>query len=115
MNWPQASFASKVVVEGNAAMVTREIDGGIETVEVTLPAVITADLRLNQPRYVTLPNIMKAKKKPLEIVNPEVLGVDISPRLNILRVTELPKRATGIKVSDVADLVSRLKDSGVIA
>jgi electron transfer flavoprotein beta subunit len=117
MNWPQATFASKVEIlgsEGNAARVSREIDGGIETVEIILPAVITADLRLNQPRYATLPNIMKAKKKPLEIVTPESLGVDISPRLKTLKVVEPPKRATGVKVADVADLVSKLKDSGVI-
>jgi electron transfer flavoprotein beta subunit len=114
MNWPQASFASKLVIEGNVATVTREIDGGVETVEMALPAVITADLRLNQPRYATLPNIMKAKKKPLEIVTPESLGVDVFPRLKTLRVTEPPKRATGIKVTDVADLVSKLKNSGVI-
>jgi electron transfer flavoprotein beta subunit len=115
MNWPQAPFASKVVIEGNVARVSREIDGGIETVEIVLPAVITADLRLNQPRYATLPNIMKAKKKPLEVITPESLGVDISPRLKTLRVAEPPKRATGVKVADVAELVAKLKDSGVIA
>ncbi|MDR1935570.1 MAG: electron transfer flavoprotein subunit beta/FixA family protein [Candidatus Accumulibacter sp.] len=115
MNWPQAAFASRVLVEGNVARVAREIDGGIETVEIRLPAVITADLRLNQPRYATLPNIMKAKKKPLEIVTPEVLGVDVAPRLKVLRVTEPPKRVTGVKVLDVADLVSKLKESGVVA
>jgi electron transfer flavoprotein beta subunit len=114
MNWPQASCASRVVVDGSVATVTREIDGGVETVEMRLPAVITADLRLNQPRYATLPNIMKARKKSLEIVTPEILGVDVSPRLKTLRVAESPKRAAGIKVSDVADLVARLKDSGVI-
>jgi electron transfer flavoprotein beta subunit len=114
MKWPQASFASKVVIDGNIAMVTREIDGGVETIELILPAVITADLRLNQPRYATLPNIMKAKKKPLEILTPEILGVDVSPRLMTLKVAEPPKRAAGIKVVDVADLVSKLKDQGVI-
>ncbi|GHU29941.1 electron transfer flavoprotein subunit beta [Betaproteobacteria bacterium] len=110
MNWPQATFASKVEIEDNTARVSREIDGGIETVEISLPAVITADLRLNQPRYATLPNIMKAKKKPLEIVTPESLGVDISSRLKTLRVAEPPKRATGVKVNDVADLVAKLKE-----
>jgi electron transfer flavoprotein beta subunit len=115
MDWPQASFASRVAVEGRAATVTREIDGGVETVEITLPAVITADLRLNQPRYATLPNIMKAKKKPLEIVTPEVLGVEVAPRLRILKVSEPPRRATGVGALDVADLVARLKDSGVFA
>jgi electron transfer flavoprotein beta subunit len=111
MNWPQATFASKVAIEkDNVAKVSREIDGGVETVEIALPAVITADLRLNQPRYATLPNIMKAKKKPLEIVTPESLGVDISPRLKTLKVAEPPKRATGVKVNDVADLVAELKE-----
>ncbi|GHU04015.1 electron transfer flavoprotein subunit beta [Betaproteobacteria bacterium] len=110
MNWPQATFASKVEIEDNTAKASREVDGGIETVEISLPAVITADLRLNQPRYATLPNIMKAKKKPLEIVTPESLGVDISPRLKTLRVAEPPKRATGVKVNDVADLVAKLKE-----
>jgi electron transfer flavoprotein beta subunit len=114
MNWPQATFASKVEIESNSegslARAAREIDGGIETVEIALPAVITADLRLNQPRYATLPNIMKAKKKPLEIVTPESLGVDIAPRLKTLKVAEPPKRATGVKVTDVADLVAKLKE-----
>jgi electron transfer flavoprotein beta subunit len=114
LNWPQASCASRVAVDGPVATVTREIDGGAETVEITLPAVITADLRLNQPRYATLPNVMKARKKALEIVTPEILGVDVSPRLKTLRVAESPKRATGIKVSDVADLVARLKDLGAV-
>ncbi len=114
MNWPQATFASKVTVaagEGKAT-VTREIDGGCETVEVVLPAVITADLRLNEPRYSTLPNIMKAKKKPLAVVTPESLGVDIAPRLNSRHVAEPPQRAAGIRVADVAELVARLKSHG---
>jgi electron transfer flavoprotein beta subunit len=115
MGWPQAAFASRVAVEGDMATVAREIDGGIETVEITLPAVITADLRLNQPRYATLPNIMKAKKKPLDIVTPEELGVDIRPRLKILKYAEPPRRATGVKVADVGDLVARLKEAGVVA
>ncbi|MDR3300510.1 MAG: electron transfer flavoprotein subunit beta/FixA family protein [Candidatus Accumulibacter sp.] len=115
MDWPQAAFASKVRVEGDAVTVTREIDGGTETVELTLPALITADLRLNQPRYVTLQNIMKAKKKPLEVIDAEVFGVDLAPRLTTLKVVEAPRRAAGIKARDVAELVSRLKDSGAIA
>jgi electron transfer flavoprotein beta subunit len=115
MGWPQASFASRVAVEGDSATVAREIDGGVETVEITLPAVITVDLRLNQPRYATLPNIMKAKKKPLEITTPGDLRVDVLPRLKVLKFSEPPKRAAGIKVADVADLVARLKDSGVAA
>ncbi|MDR0439601.1 MAG: electron transfer flavoprotein subunit beta/FixA family protein [Candidatus Accumulibacter sp.] len=115
MDWPQAAFASHVSVGNGVATVAREIDGGIETVEVALPAVITADLRLNQPRYVTLPNIMKAKKKPFESVTPEALGVDVRPRLQVLKVAEPPARAAGIRVAGVAELVSRLKDSGVLA
>lgn len=115
MDWPQALFASRVAVEGNLATVAREIDGGIETVEVALPAVITADLRLNQPRYATLPNIMKAKKKPLDVVTPDDLGVDVRPRLQVLAFAEPPRRAAGIRVSGVAELVGRLKDSGALA
>ncbi len=107
-DWPQATFASKVVVAEGHVLVTREVDGGLETLRLDLPAVITTDLRLNEPRYVTLPNIMKAKKKPLEMLTPESLGVDVAPRLSILRVSEPPRRAAGIKVADVAELVSRL-------
>jgi electron transfer flavoprotein beta subunit len=106
---PQATFASKVEVADGKASVTREVDGGLETLLVTLPAVITTDLRLNEPRYVTLPNIMKAKKKPLERVKPEDLGVDVSPRIKTLKVSEPPKRGAGIKVTDVATLVAKLK------
>ena len=109
MNWPQATFASKIVVTGEQATVTREIDGGLETIEVALPAVLTSDLRLNEPRYATLPNIMKAKRKPLETTNPEALGVDVTPRLKTLKVAEPPKRSAGIKVADAADLVMKLK------
>ncbi|WP_313951954.1 electron transfer flavoprotein subunit beta/FixA family protein [Accumulibacter sp.] len=109
MGWPQAAFASKVVVAGQQATVTREIDGGLETIEVALPAVLTADLRLNEPRYATLPNIMKAKRKPLETVTPEALGVDVAARLKTLKVAEPPKRSAGIKVADAADLVMKLK------
>ena len=105
LGWSQATFASKVVIGDGNASVTREIDGGLETIEVGLPAVITADLRLNEPRYATLPNIMKAKKKPLEIVKPADLGVDVAPRLATVSVTEAPKRSAGIKVADIAQLV----------
>jgi electron transfer flavoprotein beta subunit len=106
---PQATFASKVVVEGGFAHVTREVDGGNETLKIKLPAVVTTDLRLNEPRYVTLPNIMKSKKKPMETVKPEDLGVDVKPRLRTLKVVEPAQRGAGIKVPDVATLVSRLK------
>jgi electron transfer flavoprotein beta subunit len=109
MGWSQATFASKVELDGPQAKVTREVDGGLETIAVKLPAVITTDLRLNEPRYVTLPNIMKAKKKPLDTLKPEELGVDVSPRLKTLKVAEPPKRGAGVKVPDVATLVARLK------
>jgi electron transfer flavoprotein beta subunit len=111
---PQATFASKVEVAGDKAKVTREVDGGLETLEVSLPAIITTDLRLNEPRYVTLPNIMKAKKKQLEIVKPEDLGVDVSPRIKTLKVSEPPKRSAGIKVPDVATLVAKLKNEAKV-
>jgi len=107
--WPQATFASKVAVADGRATVTREVDGGLETVALKLPAVVTTDLRLNEPRYVTLPNIMKAKKKPLETLTPEALGVDVTPRLKTLKVSEPPARKAGIKVPDVATLVDKLK------
>jgi electron transfer flavoprotein beta subunit len=106
---PQATFASKVEVADGKATVTREVDGGLETLALTLPAIITTDLRLNEPRYVTLPNIMKAKKKPLETVKPEALGVDVAPRIKTLKVSEPPKRGAGVKVPDVAALVAKLK------
>jgi electron transfer flavoprotein beta subunit len=106
---PQATFASKVEIADGKATVSREVDGGMETLSITLPAVITTDLRLNEPRYVTLPNIMKAKKKQLDIFKPEDLGVDVSPRLKTLKVSEPPKRSAGIKVPDVATLVAKLK------
>ena len=106
---PQATFASKVEVVDGKAIVSREVDGGMETLSISLPAVITTDLRLNEPRYVTLPNIMKAKKKQLDIFKPEDLGVDVSPRLKTLKVSEPPKRSAGIKVPDVATLVAKLK------
>ncbi len=109
LGWPQATFASKVVLEDGKATVTREVDGGLETLSLTLPAIITTDLRLNEPRYVTLPNIMKAKKKPLDTVKPEDLGVDVAPRLKTLKVAEPAKRSAGIKVPDVATLVAKLR------
>jgi electron transfer flavoprotein beta subunit len=106
---PQATFASKIEVEGDSANVTREVDGGLETLKVKLPAVVTTDLRLNEPRYVTLPNIMKAKKKQLDVVKPADLGVDAKAHLKILKVSEPPKRGAGVKVPDVATLVAKLK------
>jgi electron transfer flavoprotein beta subunit len=112
--WPQAAFASKVVVADGHAAVTREVDGGLETIKVKLPAVITADLRLNEPRYVTLPNIMKAKKKPLEVLKPADLGVDAAPRIRTLKVGEPPKRGAGVKVPDVATLVAKLKNEAKV-
>jgi electron transfer flavoprotein beta subunit len=108
-NLPQATFASKIIVADGKATVAREVDGGAETLSLKLPAVVTTDLRLNEPRYVTLPNIMKAKKKPLETVKPEDLGVDVTPRLKTLKVVEPPKRAAGMKVADVKTLVEKLK------
>ncbi len=111
---PQATFASKVEVAGDKVNVTREVDGGLETISLSLPAVITTDLRLNEPRYVTLPNIMKAKKKQLDIVKPEELGVDVAPRLKTLKVTEPAKRGAGIKVPDVATLVDKLKNEAKV-
>jgi len=111
---PQATFASKVEVAGDKATVTREVDGGLETVSLSLPAVITTDLRLNEPRYVTLPNIMKAKKKQLDTFKPEDLGVDVKPRLKTLKVSEPPKRGAGIKVPDVATLVDKLKNEAKV-
>ena len=111
---PQATFASKVEIEGDKAKVTREVDGGLETIAIGLPAVITTDLRLNEPRYVTLPNIMKAKKKPLETLKPEDLGVDVKPHLKTLKVAEPPKRGAGIKVPDVATLVDKLRNEAKV-
>ena len=108
--WPQATFASKVGVAEGRASVTREIDGGLETLSLALPAVVTTDLRLNEPRYATLPNIMKAKKKPLDTVKPAELGVDVAPRLTTLKVTEPPQRSAGERVADVAQLIDKLKN-----
>jgi electron transfer flavoprotein beta subunit len=111
---PQATFASKVELAADKVTVTREVDGGLETIALTLPAVITTDLRLNEPRYVTLPNIMKAKKKQLDTVKPQDLGVDVTPRLRTLKVSEPPKRGAGIKVPDVATLVDKLKNEAKV-
>jgi electron transfer flavoprotein beta subunit len=115
LDWPQATFASKLEVAGDKAKVTREVDGGLQTLEIDLPGIVTADLRLNEPRYASLPNIMKAKKKELAIEELSTLGVDTAPRLKVLKVTEPPKRSGGIKVETAADLVSKLKtEAGVL-
>ena len=114
MGWSQATFASKVILEKDKAKVTREVDGGLETISIRLPAIVTTDLRLNEPRYVTLPNIMKAKKKPLETLKPEALGVDVAPRLQTLKVAEPAKRKAGVKVADVKALVDRLRNEAKV-
>jgi len=114
LGWPQGTFASKVAFDGGKAAVTREIDGGLETVSLSLPAVVTTDLRLNEPRYASLPNIMKAKKKPVETVTPDALGVDVAPRLVTLKVSEPAKRQGGIKVGSVAELVAKLKNEAKV-
>ncbi len=115
MGWPQGTFAFKVAVNGASVDVTREVDGGLQTVALTLPAIVTTDLRLNEPRYASLPNIMKAKKKPLDETSPEALGVDIAPRLKVLKTTEPPTRVAGVKVGSAAELVSKLKnEAGVL-
>ena len=114
LGWPQATFASKVVIDGGKVTVTREVDGGLETVALNLPAIVTTDLRLNEPRYVTLPNIMKAKKKQLDVFKPADLGVDVTPRLKTLKVAEPPKRSAGIKVPDAATLVAKLKNEAKV-
>jgi electron transfer flavoprotein beta subunit len=113
-DWPQATFASKVSVEDGKLLATREVDGGSENLSLSLPAIITTDLRLNEPRYVTLPNIMKAKKKPMETLKPEDLGVDVHPRIKTLKVVEPPVRSAGIKVADVAALVDKLKNEAKV-
>ncbi len=114
LGWPQGTFASKVVLDGSSADVTREVDGGLQTVQLKLPAIVTTDLRLNEPRYASLPNIMKAKKKPLDETTPEALGVDIAPRLKVLKTAEPAGRSAGVKVANAAELVSKLKTAGVI-
>jgi electron transfer flavoprotein beta subunit len=115
LGWPQGTFASQLGIGEGAVAVTREVDGGLQTLSLTLPAVITTDLRLNEPRYASLPNIMKAKKKPLDETTPEALGVDISPRLTVLKVAEPPRRSAGVKLASVAELVQKLKtEAGVL-
>jgi electron transfer flavoprotein beta subunit len=114
LDWPQATFASKVDIAGESATVKREVDGGLETIAMKLPAIVTTDLRLNEPRYATLPNIMKAKKKPLETTSATALGVDVTPRLATLRVVEPPKRKGGGRVADVAELVGKLRNEAKV-
>jgi electron transfer flavoprotein beta subunit len=114
LGWPQATFAYKVAVDGDKVMVTREVDGGLETLALNLPAIVTTDLRLNEPRYVTLPNIMKAKKKTLDVIKPDELGVDVTPRLKTIKVSEPPKRSAGVMVPDVATLVAKLKNEAKV-
>jgi electron transfer flavoprotein beta subunit len=114
LNWPQATFASKLKIEGEKAQVTREVDGGLETVSIKLPAVVTTDLRLNEPRYVTLPNIMKAKKKTLEVLKPDALGVDVMPRLTTVKVVEPSKRKAGVKVADAKALIDKLRNEAKV-
>ncbi len=114
LGWPQATFASKVELSAEQVQVTREIDGGLEVLAMALPAVITTDLRLNEPRYASLPNIMKAKKKPLAVLKPADLGVDVTPRLSTLKVTEPAQRSAGVKVADVAELVAKLKNEAKV-
>jgi electron transfer flavoprotein beta subunit len=114
LNWPQATFASNIEVKDNSLEVTREIDEGLETVEINIPAIVTCDLRLNEPRYASLPNIMKAKKKPIEKINVSDLGIDITPRVQQLKVEEPPKRKAGIKVANVAELVQKLKNEAKV-
>mmetsp|Transcript_17553 Transcript_17553/g.42845 ORF Transcript_17553/g.42845 Transcript_17553/m.42845 type:complete len:253 (+) Transcript_17553:67-825(+) len=114
LDWPQATYASEITVKDGALEVTREVDGGLSTVEMGIPAVVTCDLRLNEPRYATLPNIMKARKKPLEEIKVEELGIDVSPRLKVLKVEEPPPRKAGVKVESVDELVSKLKEGKII-
>ena len=114
LGWSQGTFASKLSVDGESITVTREVDGGLQTVKLKAPAVVTTDLRLNEPRYASLPNIMKAKKKPIDEKTPDAYGVDVRPRLEILKTSEPPGRKSGVKVGSVAELVGKLKDAGVI-
>jgi electron transfer flavoprotein beta subunit len=114
LGWSQATFASKVVIADGKAQVTREVDGGLETISIKLPAIVTTDLRLNEPRYVTLPNIMKAKKKTMETLKPDALGVDVAPRLQTLKVSEPPKRKAGVKVADPKALVDKLRNEAKV-
>jgi electron transfer flavoprotein beta subunit len=115
LGWPQATFASKIVIEGEGAHVTREVDGGLETLKIMLPAIITTDLRLNEPRYPSLPNIMKAKKKPLDVKKPADLGVDPAPRLKVVKTVEPPGRKAGVKVANAAELIAKLKEAGALS
>jgi len=115
LGWPQATFASKLVIEGDAALVTREVDGGLETLKLRLPLVVTTDLRLNEPRYPSLPDIMKAKKKPLDVKKPADYGVDVSPRLNVLKTVEPPGRKAGVRVANAAELIAKLKEVGALS
>ena len=114
LGWPQATFASKIAIADGKATVTREVDGGLQTIRVNMPCVVTTDLRLNEPRYASLPNIMKAKKKPLDIKKPEDFGVSVTPRLTVMKTVEPPPRKSGVKVKSVAELVANLKTAGVI-
>jgi len=115
LGWSQATFASKIVLEGDAALVTREVDGGLETLKIKMPLVVTTDLRLNEPRYPSLPNIMKAKKKPLEVKKPSDYGIDIAPRLKVLKTVEPPGRKAGVKVANAAELIAKLKEVGTLS
>ncbi|KAB2911819.1 MAG: electron transfer flavoprotein subunit beta/FixA family protein [Hyphomicrobiaceae bacterium] len=115
LGWPQATFASKLAVDGEAAHVTREVDGGLETLKLKMPAIITTDLRLNEPRYPSLPNIMKAKKKPLDVKKPGDFGVDLAPRLKVLKTVEPAGRKAGVKVADTAELVAKLREAGALS
>jgi electron transfer flavoprotein beta subunit len=114
LGWPQGTFASKIVIEGDSVLVTREVDGGLQTVKLKAPAIVTTDLRLNEPRYASLPNIMKAKKKPIDEKTPDALGVDVKPRLDVVKTVEPLGRKAGVKVKTPAELVGKLKDAGVI-
>src|SRR6185437_15139969 len=114
LGWAQGTFASKVAIDGDSVSVTREVDGGLQTVKLKAPVIVTTDLRLNEPRYASLPNIMKAKKKPIDEKTPDAYGVDIKPRLEVVKTSEPPGRQSGVKVGSVAELVGKLKDAGVI-
>src|SRR4051794_13820311 len=114
LGWPQGTFASKVVIEGDSILVTREVDGGLQTVKLKSPAIVTTDLRLNEPRYASLPNIMKAKKKPIDEKAPADFGVDVTPRLEVVKTAEPPGRKAGVKVASVGELVGKLRDAGVL-
>ena len=114
LGWPQSAFTSKIAINGDRADITREVDGGLENLSIKLPAVITTDLRLNEPRYATLPNIMRAKKKPLDVIRPDALGVDVAPRLKTLKVKEPPVRGAGVRLADAAELFNKLKNEAKV-